>query len=86
MERGKSPPPPTAEKLADLASAVGVTPDSSEWSEFSARAFAARGEVPPDLTVDSNIVGKLPVLYRRLRGEQVDAEDLEDLIRLIRDA
>jgi hypothetical protein len=84
MERGVLPPPPTPEKIGALAAAVGLKPGTPEWQDFQDRAFAARGEIPPDLATEEAIVDSLPVLFRSLRGGPVTEEEVQLLIQLIR--
>ena len=86
LERGKLPPPRSREKLERYASALGLKEGSDEWLEFFDLAAASRGEVPPDIMREEEVVEQLPILFRTLRGESVPDEQLEELIRLIRGA
>lgn len=86
LERGRTDPPASKEKLSDYAKALELKPDTAEWREFFDRAAAARGEFPADLLSDEELVSKLPVLFRTLRGERVDQDQLDDLIHRIRRA
>jgi hypothetical protein len=47
-------------------------------------AAATRGEIPRDLLTDAELVEKLPVLFRTLRGQPVSPEKLDELAELIR--
>jgi transcriptional regulator with XRE-family HTH domain len=85
MERGVIPPPPTQQKLGVLAAAVGLVEATAEWQEFMDRAYAARGEVPPDLARE-DIYKRLPVIFRTLRRDNLSQEDLAILMQLIREA
>ena len=84
LERGLSLPPQDQEKLAEYATALGLHSDSPEWREFFDRAAAARGELPKDLLEDEEVVEKLPLLFRTLRGDPVPPDRLDDLIDKVR--
>jgi len=86
LERGLLPPPQKEEMLLNYAAALGLRPDSDEWMEFYDLAAAARGEIPKDLLSDEELLAKLPVLYRTLRGAQVPADKLDELIDKVRRA
>lgn len=84
LERGLFPPPQKEELLEKYAVALGLKRGSDEWLEFFDLAAASRGEIPKDLLSDEELVDKLPVLFRTLRGSAVEAERLDDLIEKIR--
>ncbi len=86
LERGRMAPPASEDKLAEYAEALELKPDTIEWREFLDRAAAARGKLPADLLADEELVGKLPVLFRTLRGERVGEDELDELIDRIRRA
>ena len=50
------------------------------------RSINQSGRIPDDVLNDEQIVDKLPVLFRTLRGQRVDDEDLEDLVKRIKRA
>lgn len=84
LERGLYPPPQGHEQLDRYARALGLTEGSDEWLELFDVAAATRGEIPRDLLTDAELVEKLPVLFRTLRGQPVSAEKLDQLAELIR--
>lgn len=86
IERGRLPPPAAPKKLAVLAAAVGLEPNTAAWQEFLDRAYAARGELPPDLAAEEEIIETLPLIFRTLRGESISDEDIKILMELIRKA
>lgn len=86
LERGKVPPPRSRDVLEKYAAALELEEGSAEWFEFFDLAAASRGEFPDDITEREDVVEKLPVLFRTLRGDRVDDDDLDDLVDLIRDA
>jgi transcriptional regulator with XRE-family HTH domain len=86
LERGRFPPPHKEELLERYALALGLSRGSDEWIEFFDAAAAGRGEIPRDLLDDAQLVAKLPLLFRTLRGKQVPPDKLEALIERIRRA
>lgn len=86
MERGKLPPPQSSEILERYASALGLEEGSDGWYEFFDRAAASRGEIPPDLLNDADLVQSLPILFRTLRGSRVSDEQLSRLAEILRKA
>ena len=86
LERGRMAPPQAQEKLTEYATALRIVPGSDEWYEFFDLAAAECGRIPPDILSDEDVLGKLPVLFRTLRGKKVDPSDLDDLAERIRRA
>lgn len=86
LERGQFPPPQKAEIIERYAAALGVTRGSDDWLELFDLAAASRGEIPKDLADDEELIRKLPVLFRTLRGAAVSDQSLDDLIERIRGA
>lgn len=84
LERGRFPPPHKEELLEGYASALGLERGSDEWLELFDLAAASRGQLPSDLLADAELVAKLPALFRTLRGRDVPAELLDDLIEDVR--
>lgn len=84
LERGLFPPPQKEELLVKYAIALGLSRGSDDWLEFFDLAAAGRGEIPKDLLSDEEVLGKLPAVFRTLRGRQVSAEKLDDLIDKVR--
>ena len=85
LERDRVPIP-NQEVLERYARALGVAEGSSEWFEYFDAAAAAAGRIPDDLLSDEEIVGKLPLVFRTLRGQPVDPDKLRDLAERIRRA
>jgi len=85
LERGKVPPP-KHEKLEQYAHLLQFEEGSDEWCQFFDLAAAEAGRLPADLQADTEILDRMPVLFRTLRGQKVSDEDLDDLIDLLRRA
>jgi len=84
LERGLVPPPKSQEKIAELAGFLGLKKGSDEWQQLFDLAAADAGRIPDDVMSDTDIVAKLPILFRTLRGQKVPPEKLNELIRQIR--
>jgi transcriptional regulator with XRE-family HTH domain len=84
LERGLFPPPESPHKMREYAGALGLKEGSEDWMEFFDRAAAARGQIPADLRADERLVGRLPLLFRTLRGQKVTQEKLDQLVEIIR--
>jgi transcriptional regulator with XRE-family HTH domain len=84
MERGLSAPPQREELLERYAQALGFQRNTDDWIEFFDLAAASHGQLPKDLMLEEEVIGKLPVLFRTLRGTKVCPSKLDDLIEMIR--
>lgn len=84
LERGLLPPPAGEDKLAALAGHLELKKGSDDWRTFFDLAAAAKGQIPKDLLGDEEVLEKLPVLFRTLRGERVPADKLDALVDMIR--
>ena len=84
MERGLASPPQSREKLEEYAQYLGIEKDSDDWYNFFDCAAASTGRIPPDVMSDEELVKKLPVVFRTLRGQKLPIEKLGDLAELIR--
>lgn len=84
LERGLFSPPHKEELLERYATALGLKRGSDQWLDFFDLAATSRGEIPKDLLSDEEIVGKLPILFRTLRGSAVSQDKLDDLVEKIR--
>ena len=84
IERSRLDPPRDGSKLDQFRKALGLDPDSEEWRELRRLAAIDRGELPPRILSDQQLMGKLPALFRRLEGEPVDDALLDELIATIK--
>jgi len=86
LERGKSLPPKSREKLEKLANFLNIEEGSDEWYNFFDDAAACSGTIPKYIMDDEELSAKLPLVFRTIRGERVDSEKLERLAEIIRRA
>jgi transcriptional regulator with XRE-family HTH domain len=84
LERGMFPPPESHELLERYAIALGIKPGSCEWLELFDLAAAERGRIPEDIMSDENVVDKLPIFFRTMRGKSLTSEQLDELVEKIR--
>lgn len=86
LERGLMSPPGNHEILERYATFLNIEKGSDDWYQFFDLAAACTGKIPPDVMSDEQLVKKLPLVFRTLRGQKVPAEKLNDLAELIRRA
>lgn len=86
LERGMLPPPESEVKLTEYAKALKIRRGSDAWYEFFDLARAARGKLPPEVLRKRDVVARLPLLFRTLRGQKVSNQKLNELIEMIRRA
>jgi len=84
LERGVFAPPESENKIEEYARALGLKKGSESWIEFFDKAAAARGQIPRDLHNEEDLVRRLPLLFRTLRGNKVSAETLDKVVELIK--
>ena len=84
LERGVLPPPQGRKTLESYAKLLKLKKGSDDWYSFFDLAAAESGRIPPELLEDEEIVEKLPILFRTLRGQKVSDEQLDELVRKIR--
>lgn len=84
LERGMLNPPQRGDLLEKYAVALKLKRDSEDWLELFDLAAAAHGQLPKDLLSDEELLGKLPLLFRTLRGSAVSPAKLDELIEKIR--
>lgn len=86
LERGLLPPPESDAKLTDYAKALRIRRGSDSWYQFFDLARASRGKLPPEILRKRDVVARLPLLFRTLRGQKVSDQKLNELIAMIRRA
>lgn len=86
IERGVAPPPVSKEKLEEYAHALGLVEYSDDWYSFFDAAAASAGRIPVDMMDDEELVKKLPLVFRTIRGQRIDPEKIEKLKDIVRRA
>ena len=86
LENGVVLPPKDTEKLTRLTLALKIDEGSDEWRDFMDLAAVARNELPEDLHDDERVAKVLPAFYRALRDKEMDEEELQRLLNLIKES
>ena len=86
LERGLLPPPQDGNRLEEYAKYLGFKPGSDGWYTFFDLAAAAKGRIPKGLLEDEDLVAKLPLIFRALRGKRFTNKRLDDLVKKIQAA
>jgi len=60
---------------------LGIVEGNDEWLEFFDIARTDIGRIPEDLLADKNIVAKLPLVFRTIKGQKLTGEQLEKFAR-----
>lgn len=84
IERGKAMPPQDDNKLVEWAGLLGLRKGSPEWTEFFELAAIDAGRIPQEILSNKELVAKLPLVFRTLKGEKLSPEKLRALIETIR--
>jgi transcriptional regulator with XRE-family HTH domain len=82
IERGINAPPKSKEVLGTIAKALDLTINSSEYNQLF--DYAMIDFIPKELTEDSKVLDKLPLFFRTARGEKPTEDELNELIKLIK--
>ncbi len=85
IERGILPPPTNYEKLEQYAKSLRIKEGSNDWYEFFDLASASLGRIPKEILSNKDLVSKLPLVFRTLRGQRLTKEQLEKLAQKIKD-
>ena len=84
MERGLLAPPQDREALERYAKALELKSGGDDWYTFFDLAAAAKGRLPDELLADKEIVAKLPLIFRTLRGKRLTEQQLNKLVKEVR--
>lgn len=79
-----NPPPKDETTLNRWATDLGLAAGTPEWGEFMDQAAVSRGQIPRDLVSNEQLVEKLPVFFRTVRGAELTDKKLDDVIETIR--
>lgn len=85
IERGLLPPPTNIEKLEQYAKCLKIKKGSNDWYEFFDLAHASAGRIPSEILSDKNLLSKLPLVFRTLRGQKLTKEQLNKLAKRLRE-
>ena len=80
LERGLLAPPQHRKVLEKYAKALKLTSGSDDWYTFFDLAAAAKGRLPDELLEDHEIVAKLPLVFKMLRGKRLTERRLSSVL------
>ena len=83
LERGRLAPPKSDSTLRKYAECLRL--NSKEWETFRELARIGAGRIPEYLT-DEEILARLPVFFRALKGTELTEAKLDRLIEMIRES
>jgi len=81
IERAIFPPPKSRAVLEEIALTLGLARDSQDWHELF--DLASISFIPAELIEDAEIINKLPIFFRTVRGEKPTKQELEELLEII---
>jgi transcriptional regulator with XRE-family HTH domain len=84
VERGVMAPPKDSEILEGWAKALKLAVGSREYNQFMDEVKVAQGAIPEDILADANIVDYLPAFFRTIRNKKPTKEDIDLLIKAIK--
>lgn len=85
VERGLLAPPRDEEKLHQIAEILGIEKESPFFNELMDKAAIAAGIIPKDILSDREVLDSLPLFFRTIRNEKPSPEEIEKIIRIIRE-
>jgi len=84
LERGLLPPPQDRKRLEEYAKYLELRQGSDNWYTFFDLAAAAKGRLPAELLEDEQLVAKLPLVFRTLRGKRLTSKQLDELLKKVK--
>jgi hypothetical protein len=60
---------------------LGIIEGTDEWLEFFDIARAEAGRIPEEILANKELVSRLPLVFRTLKGQKLTEEQLEKLAR-----
>ena len=84
LERSLLAPPQNPKVLEKYAKALKLKSGEDDWYAFFDLAAAAKGRLPEELLEDKEVVAKLPLVFRTLRGKRLTERRLRELVRKLR--
>ena len=84
LERSLLPPPQDRKVLEHYAEYLAIKLGTRDWYTFFDLAAAAKGRLPDDLLEDEEVLAKLPLVFRTLRGKRLTEKQLDELVKKVR--
>lgn len=86
LERGILPAPKDSQKLETLATILGLKKNSAEMKLFRDLAALSNQTLIQETITNEALLRRLPVLFRTLNNKDLNDEQLDNLLELIKNA
>jgi transcriptional regulator with XRE-family HTH domain len=86
LERGLLGAPQSRGKLEEYAKALHLKKGDEPWHDLFDLAYAEQGRIPDELMADKDLVSKLPLFFRTMRGKKVSGKQLDRLVEKLRES
>lgn len=83
IERNIIQPPRSEEILESIVKVLDIEHESEDW--FTLYELATIASMDKSLIKNKSIIEKLPIFFRTFRSNKIDEEQLDDLIKLIKE-
>ena len=83
IERGSLQPPKSKILLEEIAKVLKLEKESDEY--YLLFDLAAISFIPKNLVGSEDVIEKLPVFFRTLRGEPPTRKELQELIKILKE-
>ena len=83
IERNKLQPPKSKKALQKIARVLELKKDSEEWDELMDLVMIA--SIPKELVANEKIITKLPIFFRTIRGQKPSKEELDEILKLLKE-
>lgn len=81
IERELLPPPKGKKVLNEIAKVLNLDEKSEDYTTLF--DLAAIAFIPHELLSDQQVIEKLPIFFRTVRGEKPNRKELEELVELL---
>lgn len=86
IERGRLGAPQSEDVLNRFCDALELDPYGDEALELKDSAATENGQIPESVLDDEVVMQKMPLLLRTVKNKQLEPEELDRLIQLIKEA
>lgn len=85
VERGLLPPVRDRGKLAEIAAILGIEADSDEWKRLQDLADIDAATIPDYIMNDRETLAALPAFFRTIGGLRPTREEIEGLLKKLKE-
>ncbi|MEZ4395939.1 MAG: transcriptional regulator [Candidatus Krumholzibacteriia bacterium] len=84
IERGLFPAPQGRDILENYARHLQLKPGTDDYIRLFDLAALESGRIPQDILSDEEVLKRLPIFFRSVRGQRVPDDQLDELIEIMR--